>query len=83
MAIKVTVNTQKSVVSSVKQKKTVVSSVNVSPKPDLSLGQLKNVDASDPDEGETVVYDATTNKYVVKPIIVTSNNITNIAGGTF
>ena len=73
MSIKVTI----------KPKKAVVSSVNIGPKPDLSLGQLKNVDATDPDEGETVVYDAATNKYVVKPIVVTSNNITNVAGGTF
>jgi len=73
MSIKVTV----------KPKKAVVSSVNVGPKPSLTLGQILNVDASDPDDGEALVYDAATNKYIVKPIVVDANNITNIAGGTF
>lgn len=83
MAIKVTVNPRNSVVTSVKTNKTVVSSVNVGPKPDLTLGQIKNVDASDPDNGEVLVYDASLNKYVVKPIIIDGNNITNLTGGTF
>ena len=67
----------------VKPKKTVVSSVNIGPKPSISLGQILNVEATDPDNGETLVYDATSNKYVVKPVIITSNNIINVAGGTF
>lgn len=68
---------------SIKPKKAVVSSVNIGPKPTLNLGQLQNVDATDPDDGETLVYDASINKYVVKPIVVDANNITNIAGGFF
>lgn len=68
---------------SIKPRKTVVSSVNIGPKPNLNLGQILNVDASDPDNGETIVYDATLNKYVVKEITVTSNNITNVHGGLF
>jgi hypothetical protein len=73
MSIKVTV----------KPKKTVVSSVNIGPKPTINLGQILNVDATNPDNGETLVYDAESNKYVVKPVTVTSNNIINVAGGTF
>jgi hypothetical protein len=68
---------------SIKPKKAVVSSVNIGPKPTLNLGQLQNVDASDPDDGEVLVYDGATNKYVVKPVVVDANNITNIAGGLF
>jgi hypothetical protein len=68
---------------SIKPRKTVVSSVNIGPKPNLNLGQILNVDDSDPDNGETIVYDATLNKYVVKEITVTSNNITNVHGGLF
>jgi hypothetical protein len=68
---------------SIKPKKAVVSSVNIGPKPTLNLGQLQNVDASDPDDGEVLVYDAATNKYIVKPVVVDANNITNIAGGFF
>jgi hypothetical protein len=73
MSIKVTV----------KPKKTVVSSVNIGPKPSLNLGQILNVEATDPDNGETLVYDAVSNKYVVKQVTITSNNIINVAGGTF
>jgi hypothetical protein len=73
MSIKVTV----------KPKKTVVSSVNIGPKPSLNLGQILNVEATDPDNGETLVYDASVNKYVVKPVTITSNNIINVTGGTF
>lgn len=67
----------------VKPKKTAVSSVNIGPKPSLTLGQIINVDASDPDNGEALIYDAQTGKYVVKEITVSSNNITNVFGGTF
>jgi hypothetical protein len=83
MSIKVTVKTQNSVVTSVKPRKTVVSSVNIGPRPDLTLGQILNVDATDPDDREALIYDATTNKYIIKPIVVDSNNIINVAGGTF
>jgi hypothetical protein len=61
----------------------VVSSVTIGPQPTISLGNLTNVDASDPDDGETLVYDDVLGKYVVKAITVNSNNITNINGGTF
>lgn len=67
----------------VKPKKTVVSSINIGPKPDLTLGQIRNVDATNPDDGEALIYDAAENKYIVKPVIVSSNNITNVIGGTF
>jgi hypothetical protein len=83
MSIKVTVRPQNSVVTSVKSNKSTVSSVNIGPVPSLNLGQLRNVDASNPDDGEALVYDAATNKYIVKQIVVDANNITNIAGGFF
>jgi hypothetical protein len=67
----------------VKPTKTVVSAVTIAPQTSVSLGSLTNVDASDPDDGETLVYDATLAKYIVKAITVDSNNVTNINGGTF
>jgi hypothetical protein len=70
-------------VVTVKPTKTVVSSVTIAPTTSVSLGNLTNVDATDPNDGETLVYDATTSKYVVKPIAITSNNITSIQGGGF
>lgn len=70
-------------VVTVRPTKTVVSSVTIAPQTSVSLGNLTNVDASDPNDGETLVYEASTSKYVVKPVSVDSNNITNIQGGTF
>jgi len=67
----------------VKPTKTVVSAVTIAPQTSVSLGSLTNVDATDPDDGETLVYDATIAKYVVKAITVDSNNVTNINGGSF
>jgi hypothetical protein len=83
MSIRVTVRPQNSVVTSVKTNKTVVSSVSIGQKPNYTLDQLTNVDASGAEDGEALIYDAQLNKYVVKPLIVDANNITNIAGGTF
>lgn len=71
-------------VVSVKPTKTIVSSVTVAPQTTVSLGSLTNVDASNPDDGETLIYDSTTGKYVVKALEgLDSNNITNINGGSF
>jgi hypothetical protein len=67
----------------IQPKNNIVTSVNIGPKPSLNLGQILNVDASNPDDGEALVYDAATNKYVIREISVNANNITNLAGGTF
>jgi hypothetical protein len=83
MAISVVVNTSDNITSSVRSSKSVVSSVTIGPQADISLGNLTNVDASNPDDGETLVFDAATNTFIVKELIVDSNNITNINGGTF
>lgn len=66
MSIKVTV----------KPRKTVISSVNIGPKPNITLGQIINVDATNPDNGEILVYDNNTNSYIVKTLPF-------IAGGSF
>jgi hypothetical protein len=67
----------------IRPQKSVVSSISIGGRPQVTLGQILNVDASDPDDGETLVYDGSLNRYVVKEITVTSNNITNVVGGTF
>jgi hypothetical protein len=73
MSIKVTV----------KPKKAVVSSVNIGPKTRITLEQITNIDASGAEDGEVLVYNAATNSYIVKPVIVDSNNIINLNGGSF
>lgn len=76
-------NGNEALVVTVKPTKTVVSSVTIAPQTSISLGSLTNVDATDPDDGETLVFESSSGKYVVKEIQVDSNNITNINGGTF
>jgi hypothetical protein len=83
MSISVVVRPVENVTTSVKSERTVVSSVTIAPQTTISLGNLTNVDASNPDDGETLVFDAATNTFIVKELIVDSNNITNINGGTF
>jgi hypothetical protein len=60
----------------IKPNKTTVSSVQIGPQLSLSLGQVSNIDATDPQNGETLVYDAATGKYVVK-------SLNKVSGGTF
>lgn len=83
MSISVVVRPVENVTTSVKSERTVVSSVTIGPQTTISLGNLTNVDASNPDDGETLVFDAATNTFIVKELVVDSNNITNINGGTF
>ena len=72
-----------SITVTVKTNKTTVSSIGLGARANLTLGQLRNVDASNPDEGEVLVYDSTQNKYIVKQLLIDGNNITNITGGLF
>ena len=81
--IKVTVTTPAATSVKIKPRKTVVSSVQIGPRSHLYLDDLLDVNASDPDNGEALVYDDVTHEYIVKPIVVDSNNITNVNGGVF
>lgn len=67
----------------IKPKKTVVSSVQVGPRAKLNLDDLIDVSASNPENGSALVYDETAHEYVVRPVVVNSNNITSIQGGQF
>jgi hypothetical protein len=79
MAIKVTlVSDTKNRISINNQQRKTVRTVAVTP--DLSsistLGSLSDVDATNPNENETLVYDEASGKYVVK-------ELPSINGGTF
>jgi len=79
MAIKVTlVSDTKNRISINNQQRKTIRTVAVTP--DLgtlsSLGSLSDVNATDPNENETLVYDEATGKYIVKIL-------PNISGGTF
>lgn len=79
MAIRVTVNSvPKNRISINNQSRESIRTVGIAP--DVSalttLDSLSDVDASDPDNNETLVYDAQTGKYVVK-------ELPSVDGGTF
>jgi hypothetical protein len=76
MAVKVTVNSSSpNRVSINNQQRTTIRSVGLA-NPESKLENLSDVDASDPDNNEILVYDETSNKYVIK-------TLPNINGGTF
>jgi hypothetical protein len=60
----------------IKPKKTTVTSVEITKTPSISLNQIVNVDATTPDDGETLVYDSTSQTYIVKTLPV-------VKGGQF
>lgn len=58
------------------QQPKTVRTVAVASASSATLAGLTDVDASDPDNNETVVYDATSGKYVIK-------TLPSVDGGTF
>ena len=60
----------------IKPNKTAVTSVQIAKTPSIYLSQIADVDAADPDNGETLVYDSLTQKYTIKALPV-------VRGGTF
>ena len=77
MAIKVVVNSASSNrVSINNQQREMIRTVGVTPTVSDRLSGLIDVDANDADNNETLVYDASTGKYVVKEIPI-------INGGDF
>jgi hypothetical protein len=77
MAVKVTVVTpSKNRISINNQQRTQIRTVGIVPDNASTLAGLKDVNASDPDNNETLVYDEASGKYVIK-------TLPNISGGTF
>ena len=84
MATNVVVNTSSGTTAVVKPANKSVASVSVAPSANISLGSLTNVDASNPENNDVLVYDAANSRFVVAPYTVDANtNITNINGGLF
>lgn len=79
MGVKVTlVSDQKNRISINGQNRKQIKTVSVAPNilGASTLASLSDVDASDPDNNETLVYDSSTQKYVVK-------TLPTIDGGTY
>ena len=77
MATKVTVNSGAATRISINSRqRTEIRTVGVSPPEIRTLSQLTDVDTSDADDNETLVYDEASGKFVIKTLPV-------ITGGTF
>lgn len=77
MAVKVTVvSDNKNRISINNQNRTSIRTVAITPSSSTTISSLSDVDATDPNENETLVYDEASGKYVVKIL-------PNISGGTF
>lgn len=80
MPITAIVNTNQSTSVELRTNKTTVTMLPISTTAEASslanLSQIQDVDASNPDNNEVLVYDQTQNKYVIKTLPV-------VQGGTF
>lgn len=77
MAVKVTVvSDNKNRISINNQNRTSIRTVAITPSLSTTISSLSDVDATNPSENETLVYDEASGKYVVKIL-------PNISGGTF
>jgi hypothetical protein len=73
---KVELNPGQPIEVKIKSNKTAVSSVEIARTVKFPLQELTNVDGTDPDDGEVLVYEASSNLYVVKALPF-------VRGGTF
>lgn len=80
MPITAIVNTNQSTSVELRTNKTTVTMLPIATTAEASslanLSQIQDVDASNPDNNEVLVYDQTQNKYVIKTLPV-------VQGGTF
>ena len=60
----------------VQPNKTTVTSIQIAKSASIPLSQISDVDSSDPNDGETLVYNASTGLYVIK-------TLPRVRGGTF
>lgn len=60
---------------------TTIANPNFEPKPNVSLDELVDVETAGVQDGYSIVYNSTTQKYEASPILVTE--IDSVQGGTF
>ncbi len=73
---KVEINPGRPIDIAIKPNKTAVTSVEIARTVKFPLQELTNVDGTDPDDGEVLVYEASSQLYVVKALPF-------VRGGTF
>ena len=76
MVVKVTVNSpSKTRISINNQDRNQIRTVGITPEKTDTIAALKDVDASDPDNNETLIYDEASGKYVVKTLPIIDGGI--------
>lgn len=73
---KVELNPQVPISVQVKPNRSTVTSVQIAKSASIPLAQISDVDSSDPNDGETLVYNASTGLYVIQILPF-------VRGGTF
>ena len=81
MATNVTVITNSASTVSIRPSTKSVASLSAIPSSNISLGSLSNVDVANVANGQSLVYNSATGKYVASE--VTAVQPTNLVGGSF
>jgi hypothetical protein len=63
--------------------KTTISAPNFTPKLNVAISDIQNVNVSVRQDGDTLIYNATTGNYESSPIQSAQIEVTNINGGRF
>jgi len=84
MATTVIINNTPATTVSLKPANKTFATVGLAPSSNISLGDLNNVNVAGAENNEVLVYDQTTNSFIVAPYTIDANtNIANIRGGEF
>ena len=63
--------------------RSVISSENFAPKPNVSLGEVADVSTTGVQDGYTLIFNSTSGKFEAKPASDVTATVTEIIGGTF
>lgn len=63
--------------------KTTISAPNYTPKLNVAITDIQNVDAATRQDGDTLIYNSATGNYESQPIQQAQIDVTNINGGRF
>jgi hypothetical protein len=63
--------------------RTTITSPNYRPKPNVSFAEINDVSTEGLEDGYTIIFSASNNRYETKPIANLTASVTNIVGGFF
>ena len=85
MAVIAKINTGANIgqVKLTQQTRSTIAAQNFAPKPNISLGEVKDVTTTGVQDGYTLIFDAATGKFQAEPAANVTGQITQITGGFF